>query len=40
MVLRNSLRRYAFGSLSDVPTATPDNAIVSVKVGGPTGYTG
>jgi hypothetical protein len=40
MVLRNSLRTYAFGSLSDVPTATPDNPIVSVTVGAPTGYTG
>jgi hypothetical protein len=40
MILRNSLLTYAFGSLSDVPTATPDNAIVAVEVGGPTGYTG
>ena len=39
MVLRNSLRTYAFGTLSDVPTATPDNAIVSVRVGRPFGWT-
>ena len=40
MILRNSLRTYRFGSLSDVPTATPDNAIVSVKVAPPTGFSG
>jgi hypothetical protein len=40
MILRNSLRTYAFGTLSDVPTATPDNAIVSVRVGRPIGFTG
>ena len=40
MVLRNSLRTYQFGSLSDVPTATPDNAIVSVKVASATGFSG
>ena|SRR5438105_11380654 len=40
MVLRNSLRTYAFGTLSDVPTATPDNAILSVKVGSPISFTG
>jgi hypothetical protein len=40
MVLRNALKTYRFGSLSDVPTATPDNAIVAVKVASPTGFSG
>jgi Tfp pilus assembly protein PilV len=40
MVLRNSLRTYQFGSLSDVPTATPDNQITSVKVAAATGFSG
>ncbi|HYT51132.1 MAG TPA: hypothetical protein VEL10_02885 [Gaiellaceae bacterium] len=40
MILRNSLRTYRFGSLSDVPTATPDNQILSVKVATPTGFSG
>jgi hypothetical protein len=40
MVLTNSLRTYQFGSLSDVPTATPDNQITSVQVSNPTGFSG
>jgi hypothetical protein len=40
MVLTNSLRTYQFGSLSDVPTATPDNQITSVLVSAPTGFSG
>jgi hypothetical protein len=40
MILRNSLRTYQFGSLSDVPTATPDNQITSVKVSAATGFSG
>jgi hypothetical protein len=40
MILRNSLRTYRFGSLSDVPTATPDNQILSVKVAPATGFSG
>jgi hypothetical protein len=40
MILRNSLRTYQFGSLSDVPTATPDNQITSVQVAAPTGFSG
>jgi hypothetical protein len=40
MVLTNSLRTYQFGSLSDVPTATPDNQITSVQIAAPTGFSG
>jgi hypothetical protein len=40
MVLRNSLRTYQFGTLSDVPTATPDNQILSVRVAGATDFSG
>lgn len=40
MVLTNSLRTYQFGTLSDVPTATPDNQITSVRVAAPTGFSG
>jgi hypothetical protein len=40
MVLRNALKTYQFGSLSDVPTATPDNQISSVKVSSATGFSG
>jgi hypothetical protein len=40
MVLTNSLRTYQFGSLTDVPTATPDNQITSVRVAAPTGFSG
>jgi hypothetical protein len=32
MILRNSLRTYQFGSLTDVPSATPDNQISAVSV--------
>jgi hypothetical protein len=40
MVLRNSLRTYQFGSLTDVPTATPDNQIKAVQVAAATGFSG
>jgi Tfp pilus assembly protein PilV len=40
MVLSNSLRTYRFGSLSDVPTATPDNSITSVTIASPSGFSG
>ena len=40
MILRNSLRTYQFGTLTDVPTATPDNQITSVKVSAATGFSG
>lgn len=40
MVLSNALRTYRFGSLSDVPTATPDNSITSVTIASATGFSG
>jgi hypothetical protein len=40
MVLTNALRTYRFGSLTEVPTGTPDNGIVSVSIGSPTGFSG
>ncbi len=40
MVLANALRTYPFGTLSDVPTATPDNSITSVTIASATGFSG
>lgn len=40
MTLGQSLTTYPFGTLTNVPTATPDNQIKSVTVGSPTGYSG
>jgi hypothetical protein len=40
MVLNNALTTYQFGTLTDVPTATPDNQIKAVKVAAPTGFSG
>ena len=40
MVLRNALKTYEFGTLTNVPTATPDNQILSVTVAPPTGFSG
>jgi hypothetical protein len=39
-VLNNALRTYEFGTLSEVPTATPDNSIKTVKVLSPTNFSG
>jgi hypothetical protein len=40
LTLGQSLTTYPFGTLTNVPTATPDNNITAVKIGTPTGFGG